>query len=74
VVYYPGENQQLYYDYLTGGTWNNYELAGDAAASNSTPNVLRDESSGDQWVYYLDASGASYYWWLIGPNWNNYVP
>jgi hypothetical protein len=74
-LYYMGPNQQLYYWYWDSATstWGNYELAGEAAAaSNSSPTVVRDSSTDEQWVYYVGINDEVYYWQLSGSTWSNH--
>jgi hypothetical protein len=75
-VYYQGKNGEIYCWYLLadGTGWHNISLgSGEAVAKNTSPTVVRDSTTGDQWVVYQGTDGQIYEWYVLddGTGWHN---
>jgi hypothetical protein len=62
-VYYVGSNSAIWGWVYTASIpiWGDSELGG-KAASSSSPSVVRDASTGNQWVYYVGSNSAIWGW------------
>jgi hypothetical protein len=54
-----------------GSAWSNASLGGEPAASGTSPTVVRDPGSGDQWVYYVGGDGKVWATVWNGARWSN---
>jgi hypothetical protein len=74
-VYYVGASGQIYTDSYNGSKWSSFEIpseGGEQAAANAAPTAIRDAENGDQWVYYVGASGQIYTDSYNGSKWSSF--